>query len=160
MAFIRPPEVEGGERATASLAYGWDSELGAISEVLAEPAPCKTPVRSTRIRGAVTRAEGACGELPCPGCICMGRVELAMGSTPLAVLRVLPPTHRIVFRLTERTQRHTRRAEFTQTMNYKMRNITTTYIKIHSVMRTIKPQNVIYRSTNPGHDHTQYKIIQ
>ena len=59
------------------------SEIGAVSEVLAEPAPCKTPVRSTRIRGAVTRAEGACGELPCPGCIRMGRVELMLGSSPL-----------------------------------------------------------------------------
>ena len=83
VAFIRPPRVEGGERATASLAYGWESEIGAISEVLAEPAPCKMPVRSTRIRGVVTRAEGACGELPCPGCIRMGREELVLGSSLL-----------------------------------------------------------------------------
>ena len=34
--FIRPPQVEGGERATASLAYGWESEIVAVSEVLAE----------------------------------------------------------------------------------------------------------------------------
>ena len=72
-----------GERATASLAYGWEFEIGAVSEVLAELAPCEMLVRSTRIRGAVTRAEGACGELPCPGCICMGRVELVMGSSLL-----------------------------------------------------------------------------
>ena len=32
----------------------WESGIGAIPEVLAEPAPCKTPVRSTRIRGVVT----------------------------------------------------------------------------------------------------------
>ena len=83
VAFIRPPEVEGGERATASLAYGWESEIGAVSEVLAEPALCKTPGRSTRIRGVVTRAEGACGELPCLECICMGREELVLGSSPL-----------------------------------------------------------------------------
>ena len=60
----------------------WESGIGAIPEVLAEPAPCKTPVRSTRIRGAVTRAEGACGELPCPGCNRMGREELVLGSPP------------------------------------------------------------------------------
>ena len=60
----------------------WESGIGAIPEVLAEPAPCKTPVRSTRIRGAVTKAEGACGELPCPGCNRMGRVELVLGSPP------------------------------------------------------------------------------
>ena len=66
VAFVRPPKVEGGERATASLAYGWESEIGAISEVLAEPAPCEMPVRSTQIRGAFTRAEGACRELTCP----------------------------------------------------------------------------------------------
>ena len=27
-------------------------------------------------------------------------------------------------------------------------------------MHTIKPQNVMYRSTNPGHNHIQYKIMQ
>ena len=54
MAFIQSPEVKGGERATASLADGWESEIGAISEVLAELAPCERPVRSTRIRGVVT----------------------------------------------------------------------------------------------------------
>ena len=82
VAFIRPPEVEGGERATASLAYGWESEIGAISEILAEPMPCEMTVRSTRIRGAITRVEGACRELPCPGCILMGREELVLGSSP------------------------------------------------------------------------------
>ena len=81
-AFIWPSDIERGERATAPLAYGWESEIGAVSEVLAEPAPCKMPVRSTQIRGAVTRAEGACGELPCPGCICMGSEELVLGSSP------------------------------------------------------------------------------
>ena len=42
------------------LGYG---SLGSVQipEVLAEPAPCKTPVRSTRIRGAITKAKGACG---------------------------------------------------------------------------------------------------
>ena len=43
-----------------------------------------------------------------------------------------------------------RRAEFSQRMNYKMRDITTTYIIKHSVMRTLTPQNVIYQITNPG----------
>ena len=41
-----------------------------------------------------------------------------------------------------------------------MCNITTTYIRIHSLMRTIKPQNVMYQSTNPEHNHTQYKTMQ
>ena len=27
-------------------------------------------------------------------------------------------------------------------------------------MRTIKPQNVMYQSTNLGHNHTQYKTMQ
>ena len=27
-------------------------------------------------------------------------------------------------------------------------------------MRTLKPQNVIYQSTNPGHSHKKYKMIQ
>ena len=57
MAFIRPPEVEGGEQATASVAYGWESEMGAVSEVLAELVLCTMPVRSTQIGGAVTRAD-------------------------------------------------------------------------------------------------------
>ena len=29
-----------------------------------------------------------------------------------------------------------------------------------ALMRTIKPQNVMHQSTNPGHNQTQYKIIQ
>ena len=53
------------------------------------------------------------------------------------------------------------RAEFTQRTNYKMRDITTTYIIKHSVMRTLKPQNVLYQSTNPGtRAILKYKIIQ
>ena len=83
VAFIRPPKVEGGERATVSLAYKWEYGIVAVSEVLAEPVPCEMPVRSTQIRGAVARAECACGELPCPGCIRMGRVELVMHLSPL-----------------------------------------------------------------------------
>ena len=43
--------------------------------------------------------------------------------------------------------------------NYKL-CITTAYIMVHSLIRTIKPQNVKYRSTNPGHNHIKYKIIQ
>ena len=38
--------------------------IGAISEVLAKPAPCEMSVRSTQIRGAVSSVEGACGDLP------------------------------------------------------------------------------------------------
>ena len=88
VAFIRPSDIERGERATASLAYGWEFGIVAISEVLAEPAPCKTLVRSTRIRGVVTGAEGACGELSCPGCNRMGREELVLGLWPLTGNRV------------------------------------------------------------------------
>ena len=62
------------------------------------------------------------------------------------------------FRLTEQTQRHTRENRI-HTKNYKMRNITTTYIILHSLVRTIKPQNVMYQSTDPGHNHTQYKTM-
>ena len=57
------------------------------------------------------------------------------------------------------TETHHGRPGFTG-KNYRMHNITTTYIKIHSVMRTMKPQNVMYRSTKPGHNHIQYKIMQ
>ena len=55
---------------------------------------------------------------------------------------------------------HTRESRIHQRMNYKMHNITTTYIIIHSSLRTIQPQNVMYGNTNPGHNHTQYKIVQ
>ena len=63
--------------------------------------------------------------------------------------------------LAHRTGHETRQGESnSQGMNYKMRNITTTNIIVHSLMRAIKPQNVMHWSTNPGHNHTQYKTMQ
>ena len=63
------------------------------------------------------------------------------------------------FRLTKRTPETTQENRIHQRMNYKIR-ITTTYIIVCSLMRTIKPQNVVYRRTNPGHNHTKYIIMQ
>ena len=53
--------------------------LWCVSRGLGRPTPRE---RSTRIRGADIIAGCACQELPCPGCIRMGRVELALGSSP------------------------------------------------------------------------------
>ena len=41
----------------------------------------KAKEQSTRTIGTVTSAKGACGELPQPGCICIGREELVLGSS-------------------------------------------------------------------------------
>ena len=41
------------------------------------------------------------------------------------------------YRLTEWTRRHHTGEQNSLTMNYRMRNITTTYIKIHSLMCAI-----------------------
>ena len=78
------------------------------------------------------------------------------------MLRGFPPPRRVVFRLIEQdTETSHGRVEFTKEwINYKLRNITTTYIKVYTLMRRIKPQNVMYRSTHPGHNHIQYKIMQ
>ena len=60
------------------------------------------------------------------------------------------------FRLTRtNTGDHTGKLSY----NYKM-CITTAYIMVHPLIRTIKPQNVKYRSTNPGHNHIKYKLMQ
>ena len=54
---------------------------------------------------------------------------------------------RIVYRLTERIRRDTRESRIpNERINYKMRNITTTYIIIHALIRTINPQNIMYQS--------------
>ena len=77
-----------GSASHRLLSLGWESEIGIVSEVLAELAPCKTSMRSTRIRGVSIVAEGAGEDLPWPGCIRMGREELVLGLRPLTGNRV------------------------------------------------------------------------
>ena len=60
-----------------------ESHLANAPDILADYLlRVKAEEQSPRTKGAVTSAEGACGELPQPGCICMGREELVLGSSP------------------------------------------------------------------------------
>ena len=68
-----------GSASHRLLSLGWESEIGIVSEVLAELALWKTSMSSSRIRGVSIVTEGAGEDLPWPGCIRMGREELMLG---------------------------------------------------------------------------------